>query len=157
MIPPGGEAFAHRASPGAVLVVNRWPEEGQLSSLQLGLRALTALALDAEAAIVLPVDVPLVTAETVGALVTRWREFGPPIVRPVDRSGRHGHPVIFAARLFEPLLNADGGAGAKPVVRAHATPIGDVLVEDAGAFVDIDTSEDYARALNRPPESAFHG
>lgn len=157
VIPPGGEAFAHRASPGAVLVVNRWPEEGQLSSLQLGLRALIALDLQAEAAIVQPVDVPLVTAETVRALITRWRESGPAVVRPVDPSGRHGHPVIFAAFLFEPLLSADPGAGPKPVVRAHATSIGDVLVEDEGAFLDIDTSEDYTRAFNRRPESAFPG
>lgn len=155
LIPPGGEAFAHRASPGAVLVVNRWPEEGQLSSLQLGLRALSALDLDAEAAIVFPVDAPLVTAATIRALVARWHESGPAVIRPVDRRGRHGHPVIFAARLFEPLLSADAAAGAKPIVRAHATPTGDVLVEDDGAFLDIDTPEDYVQAFNRSPESSF--
>jgi len=36
----------------------------------------------------------------------------------------------------------------KPVVRQYATTDGDVEVEDEGAFGDIDTPEDYARALS---------
>lgn len=45
------------------------------------------------------------------------------------------------------LWAADPLQGAKPIVRAHASPEGDVEVDDEGAFTDIDTPEEYARAL----------
>jgi CTP:molybdopterin cytidylyltransferase MocA len=35
--------------------------------------------------------------------------------------------------------------GAKPVFRAHASVEGDVEVADDGAFLDIDTTQDYRR------------
>ena len=37
--------------------------------------------------------------------------------------------------------------GAKQIVRAHASPAGDVAVDDEGAFTDVDTPEDYERLL----------
>jgi len=39
--------------------------------------------------------------------------------------------------------------GIKPIVRAFASPAGDVLVHDEGAFVDIDTPDEYER-VTRP-------
>ena len=47
------------------------------------------------------------------------------------------------------LRAADRSAGAKPVVRAHASARGDVEVADEGAFVDVDTPEDYERFFTR--------
>lgn len=152
VIGSGGESRAHRAAPGAVLVVNPSPDEGQLSSLQLGLRVVAVFDPDAEAVLVLPVDVPLVSGATVCALIDRWRESRMPVVRPVSRDGQHGHPVLFGGALFEGLLNADPAVGAKPIVRAHISPAGDVLVEDDGAFLDIDTAEDYIRTFKQLPE-----
>ena len=149
IVPSESEARAHRAFPGAVLVPNPWPEEGQMSSLQLGLRATAALGFDADAVVVLPVDVPLVSVATVQSLMDRWRDSRVPVVRPVSADGRHGHPVIFGRALFEVLLAADRTAGAKPIVRAHAGGDGDVPVNDEGAFLDVDTAEDYARAFGR--------
>jgi CTP:molybdopterin cytidylyltransferase MocA len=151
IIPAGGEAAGHRAAPAAILLVNPWPEKGQLSSLQLGLAAAGALELDAEAAVVLPVDVPLVTEATVRALLDRWHESHPPIVRPVNPAGQHGHPVLFSRTLFDALLSADPSDGAKPIVRGRASAAGDVVVDDPGAFLDIDTAGDYERAFHRVP------
>jgi len=74
-------------------------------------------------------------------------------VRPA-RLGRHGHPVLFDARVLPELRAADLAAGARVVVRAHAAEACDVEVDDPGAFEDIDTPEDYFRvfgvALNGP-------
>ena len=72
------------------------------------------------------------------------------IVRPVS-NGRHGHPVIFHSRLFEELERADPARGAKPVLRAHAEEVYEVTVEDEGAFIDIDTREDYERWIGPLP------
>jgi CTP:molybdopterin cytidylyltransferase MocA len=131
----------------ATVIVNQAPEEGQISSLQRGLAAAGA---DAAAVIVLPVDVPLVTVETVRRLVSRWRERRLPVVRPVSGT-RHGHPVIIDRALFEGLASAAGADGAKPIVRANAGGAGEVEVDDEGAFFDVDSAEDYRRAFGRLP------
>jgi molybdenum cofactor cytidylyltransferase len=71
-----------------------------------------------------------------------------PIVRPVN-GALHGHPVLVDRSLFALMRAADPATGAKPIVRAHATAAGDVTVDDEGAFLDIDTPDEYARVLER--------
>ena len=123
-------------------------EKGQLSSLLAGLRVVDRPGLTAT--LVTLVDVPLVAASTVRAVVDRYRRTQAPIVRPV-RGTRHGHPVLIDHSLFDSIRAADQNAGAKEVVRAYASPAGDVEVDDEGAFADIDTPEDYERfAAERP-------
>ena len=90
------------------------------------------------------VDVPLVRAPTVRAVVDRYRQTHAPIVRPV-RGAEHGHPVLIDRSLFDALRHADPGEGAKAVVRAHASATGDVPVDDEGAFADADTPVEYER------------
>ena len=96
------------------------------------------------AALITLVDVPLVAASTVRAVVDCYRRTHAPVVRPV-RGTRHGHPVLLDRSLFEAIRAADPRTGAKEVVRAHASPAGDVEVDDEGAFADFDTPEDYER------------
>jgi len=108
---------------------------GQLTSLLCGLDALASPGL--EAVLVTLVDVPLVRAETVRALVRTWRARRALIVRPA-RGPVHGHPVLFDRRLFAELRGADPAMGAKPVVRRHAERVVDMEVEDEGAFIDLD-------------------
>ena len=140
----GADAEAIRAGvrPGSRvrIVGNPDYEQGQLTSLLAGLRAIDTAA--ASAALMTLIDVPLVSAETVRKLITAQREGGASIVRPVS-GGRHGHPVIFGRALFDEFKHADPAYGAKPVVRAHAKEIVEVPVDDEGAFTDIDTREDY--------------
>jgi CTP:molybdopterin cytidylyltransferase MocA len=117
-------------------------QAGQLSSLLAGLAAIDDPQL--EAALVLPVDVPLVHAATVSAVIEAWRRTRPPIVRPVH-GDRHGHPVIFDRSVFEDLRSADPNIGAKAVFARHRDRVLDVEVKDPGAFEDIDTPEDYEK------------
>jgi molybdenum cofactor cytidylyltransferase len=107
-----------------------------------GLRALDDARVDA--ALVTLIDVPLVSARTVRALIDAHRRGRAPIVRPVS-NGRHGHPVLFDRVVFDELRRADPALGAKPVVHAHAAEILEIPVDDEGAFIDIDTREDYER------------
>ena len=62
---------------------------------------------------------------------------------------RHGHPVLIDRRLFGRFRAADPASGVKPIVRAHASAVGDVEVFDEGAFTDIDTPEEYAAVADR--------
>ena len=144
----GADADAIRAGvrpgSGVRIVDNLDYEQGQLTSLLAGLRAIDTAA--ARAALMTLIDVPLVSAETVRKLIAAQCEGGAPIVRPVSR-GRHGHPVIFGRALFDEFRRADPGRGAKQVVRAHASEIMEVSVDDEGAFIDIDTREDYETSI----------
>jgi molybdenum cofactor cytidylyltransferase len=128
------------------LVRNPDPSRGQLSSLH---EALDDLAPRVPRAIVMaPVDLPLVAPATVRAVIDAWERGGAPVVRPSQR-GRHGHPVLFDARVLPELRAAGLSAGARVVVRAHAAESCDVEVDDPGAFEDIDTPEDYRRVFGR--------
>lgn len=129
---------------------NTAPEHGQLSSLHVALAAIDHPGVSAM--LVTLVDLPLVPAETVRAVLDGYRSSGAPLVRPA-RDGRHGHPVLFDRSLFDELRHADPGLGAKPVVRAHAHEEIEVEVQDDGAFLDVDTPADYERVFGQPPPS----
>jgi molybdenum cofactor cytidylyltransferase len=128
------------------VILNTDYESGQLSSILAGLRAVDRPGV--AAMLMTLVDVPLVSAETVRAVLMRYRSTSAPVVRPVN-GDRHGHPVLIDRRLFGQFRGADSASGVKPIVRAHASAVGDVEVFDEGAFTDIDTPEDYAAVADR--------
>ena len=144
----GADAAAIRAGAqpraGVRIVDNPDYEQGQITSLLAGLRAIEASHVTA--ALVTLIDVPLVSAATVRTLLAVQREHAAPVVRPVSR-GRHGHPVIFGRALFQELHDADPAQGAKPVVRAHKAEMIEVPTDDEGAFTDIDTRQEYERII----------
>lgn len=129
----------------ARFVLNQDYDRGQLSSLVVGLGMVDRPGV--AGVLVTLVDVPLVSADTVRAVLDRYRRTHAPIVRPTSGS-RHGHPLLIDRSLFDALRAADPEVGAKPIVRAHASAEGDVEVADEGAFLDIDTAEEYARAVS---------
>lgn len=140
--------FVRRSGLTITLVENPDPSRGQLSSLLVAL-ALPAVA-SSSAILFTPVDYPTVDATTVRRLVETWRETDALIVRPTN-GHRHGHPVLLDARLFAELRAADPSVGARAVVRAHAADSVDIAVDDAGAFDDIDTPDDYRRVFGVDP------
>ena len=148
----GGDAAAVRASvprddASLAVVENPHFEDGQLSSLHVGLAAVEQRYDEIEAAMVTLVDLPLISASTVRTVLDTFRAHPQaPLVRP-RRAGRHGHPVIFNRSIFGELRRADPTKGAKPVVHAHSAEEVNVDVDDAGAFADIDTPEDYDRII----------
>lgn len=138
------EAELLQAGLAVRCVVNHGFEAGQLSSLIVGLES--AALPGVEAILLGLVDAPLVSARTVQAVLGRYLETGAPVVRPV-RGPQHGHPVLIDRALFGAIRQADPTVGAKPIVRAHVSPSGDVEVDDDGAFMDLDTREAHERAM----------
>jgi molybdenum cofactor cytidylyltransferase len=121
-------------------------QSGQLSSLLAGLGDRDDPRL--EALLLTLVDAPFITEDTYRRVLHTWRTTRAPIVRPA-RGDVHGHPVVFDQAVFEELRRADPNVGAKAVVRARAADIVNVAVEDEGAFVDVDTADDYESSLER--------
>jgi len=138
------EAELRDSGLGADAVLNAAYEQGQLSSLLVGLDAVSAP--DLEAILLGLVDAPLVSADTVRALIDRYHEIRAPLVRPV-RGSEHGHPVLLDRSLFDELRHVDPSQGAKSIVRASVSPAGEVEVDDEGAFMDIDMPADHERAM----------
>ncbi len=141
---PIASRFSESGLP-ARFVVNREYDKGQLSSLLAGLNVLDRPGVTA--VLVTLVDVPLVSAATVRTVVEAYTRTRAPIVRPTS-GDRHGHPLLIDRALFAALRAADPSAGAKPIVRAHASAAGDIAIDDEGAFTDIDTEEDYRRMIS---------
>lgn len=137
-----------RLIPPIRFVPNPHADTGQLSSVIAGLNV--ADRPGTRGILLAPVDMPLVTGETVAALLGAFRATLAPIVRPVCQ-GRHGHPVIFGRTVFDQLRHADPSEGARAVVHANRAAIVDIEVSDPGVLVDIDTPEDYARVFGRAP------
>jgi molybdenum cofactor cytidylyltransferase len=127
-------------------------DKGQLSSLVAGLNVIDRPGV--AACLIMLVDVPLVSATTVRAVVDRYRATRALIVRPVA-GGRHGHPVIVDRGLFDRFRAADPSLGAKVVVRQHASAEGEVEVADAGAFLDVDTPDEYEELLRKLERGGF--
>ncbi|MGH7483118.1 MAG: nucleotidyltransferase family protein [Longimicrobiales bacterium] len=126
---------------GARVVVNPDADSEQLDSLRLGL---AALARTTEAAIVLPVDHPLVRPETVDALIHGFRARGRPIVRVVH-DGRPGHPTLFGRAVFD-ALTGDLPDGAESLIERRPDDVEDVAVDDPGVVADLDTPDAVRRA-----------
>jgi CTP:molybdopterin cytidylyltransferase MocA len=122
------------------VVENPRPEEGQLSSLLTGLDASDGPAV--EGVLVTLVDVPLVSARTIRALLERTAASDAPILRATHLE-RHGHPVIFKRAVFDALRRADPREGARAVMRT--VQVEDVEVADPGVAEDVDTAADYER------------
>lgn len=141
----GGAAEEEARSAGARVVLNRATRSQQIDSLRLGL---ASLAPESAAAVVLPVDHPLVRTGTVAALIDHWRATGAsgastPVTRPLH-DGRPGHPTLFPRAMWSALMAPLPG-GAREVVEDGRRPTEDVPVEDPGVLADIDTPEAYAR------------
>jgi molybdenum cofactor cytidylyltransferase len=134
---------------GLRFVSNPDADSGQLSSVIAGLNAADRPGV--AGLLVTPVDAPLIGAATVRQLLAAISNRHLPLVR-ATHNGRHGHPVVFARRVFDELRHANPGVGAKEIVQRYALNgiYGiDLEVDDPGVLLDIDEPADYERAMRR--------
>jgi molybdenum cofactor cytidylyltransferase len=118
-------------------LVNPGSAEGMASSLRLGI---SALPLDAKAALILTVDQPAVDAALLRSLLALAdRHPDRPIL--CAYADTLGIPAVVPPRLFPELKSLRGDQGAKPVL-LRENPV--ALPFPEGAF-DLDTPEDLER------------
>jgi molybdenum cofactor cytidylyltransferase len=128
---------------GASIVLNPSPEEGQFSSLRVGLREVLNHGRDA--AMVTLVDRPPAQAATLETLYAEFQDAaatGKWAVIP-EHAGRHGHPILLSRELIEAILKAPATSTARAVLHQHKDRIQYVPVEDAAVFINVNTPEDY--------------
>jgi CTP:molybdopterin cytidylyltransferase MocA len=128
----------------AFLVVNPNPQQGQFSSLQVGLREVLNRGRDA--AIITLVDRPPAEVETIqqirGSFVSSdeniWAvvpEFG----------GKHGHPFVIGREMIEAFLRAPVHSSAREVEHANQAHIRYFSVSDPLVVTNVDTPEDFEK------------
>lgn len=152
---PGPVAAAARQA-GARVAVNPDPDHPELGGPVSSVRAaLDALPDEAAGIVLLPVDHPLVSSDTVARLIEVFRSEEAPVVSPVA-AGRRGHPVVVSATLFAELREAGLTEGVRTVLARHADATVEVGVADRGIHKDLDTLADYRRAFPRAYRKRFH-
>jgi molybdenum cofactor cytidylyltransferase len=130
------------AHPRIRPVMNPDFARGQSTSLRVGLESCDDRS---EAVVVLLGDQPEVPPQAIVAVIDSWRRDGRPIVQ-ASYGGRPAHPVLFAREAWARLEGTQGDEGARSFLADGAS----ALVEMGGSPPeDIDTEDDYARAMAR--------
>jgi molybdenum cofactor cytidylyltransferase len=144
----GHHAEAVEAAIGAfpiTVVRNPAPDEGQATSVRLGLQALSPKL---DAIIVAPADMPLIDAQDVIALIGAYRRRGAAtMVVPRVRTGRDdetvpGNPVIFDAALREAWLAGEADLACRKWRERHPEQVCWFDTDSRRYRVDIDTPAD---------------
>jgi molybdenum cofactor cytidylyltransferase len=131
--------------PPEEVVINRDWEDGQLSSIQCGLRSLPS---GTDGMLLCLIDHPLISRELVDELAEQFYESGKSIVLPIYK-GRRGHPVIFASGLYEELLSAPLETGARAVVWAHSEEVCEMETSEKACVLNLNDPDAWAKALER--------
>lgn len=120
-------------------------QQGQLSSIKSAIRSLPQGG--TEGLILCPVDHPLISSFLVSQLIHEFDSTRKQIVLPTHKRKR-GHPVIFRASLYDELLAASPGVGARQVVWAHAADVAEVETDEEGVILNLNDPETLKRTLN---------
>lgn len=146
----GHHADAVEAAVGQfpiTLVRNPAPDEGQASSVRVGLQALSPRL---DAVIVALADQPLLTAQDITALIAAFKQRGDaamvvPRVRGGDGSVQPGNPVIFDAALRDEWRAGAADLACRRWRQEHPERIRWLDTDNHRYCVDIDTPEDLER------------
>jgi molybdenum cofactor cytidylyltransferase len=121
-------------------------KSGMLSSIQAAVRYARRRHEGDAGWMFLLIDQPGVTAAVIDALAAAFREGTHPIVVPVH-DGRRGHPVVIHSKLGDEILSLDPNVGLKQLMQAHAAERREVPAGTAAIHQDIDTPEEYRKAV----------
>jgi molybdenum cofactor cytidylyltransferase len=96
------------------------------------------LAPDSVGVVILPGDMPLITASTLRTVAEAFvKADGERVVYAADATGAQRNPVIWPRSYFAALRDLTGDRGAKPLIRDAVA----VTVRDDRELLDVDTPE----------------
>jgi molybdenum cofactor cytidylyltransferase len=132
-----------KVAPTTKIVTNQDYKEGMSSSVKCGVKNAPT---ETEAYMLLLGDQPFISPEIINTVLAGYKKSKHGIVIPVY-DGKHGHPVIFNVKYKQELL-AIGDRGAKVITEKHAGEIMEVTVNASEVLTDIDTPQDYQKAVD---------
>jgi molybdenum cofactor cytidylyltransferase len=131
-------------SHAAFLAVNPAPQNGQFSSLQVGLQ--DVLNRGRDAAIVTLVDRPPAEVETIEQIKAAFLGSDDHIWAVVPEfGGKHGHPFVIGREMIEAFLRAPVHSTARDVEHANQEHILYLPVSDPLITANVDTPEDFEK------------
>jgi molybdenum cofactor cytidylyltransferase len=150
----GHHADAVEAAVGAfpiTLARNPSPDDGQASSVRIGLKALSPKL---DAVIVALADQPLIDAQDITALIGAFKKRGDaamvvPRVVGDDGQGQPGNPVIFEAALRDEWLAGAADAACRRWRQDNPNRVRWLDTDNRRYRIDIDTPEDIERFASR--------
>lgn len=132
--------YAH----AAFLVKNPHPDQGQFSSLRLGLTEVLNMGRDA--AILTLVDRPPAAPQTIELLQNEFQKGSREIWAVVPEfNQKHGHPIVIGREMIEAFLRAPATSNAREVEHANQARIRYVPVSDPNIALNVNTPEDFQK------------
>ncbi|MDP2898013.1 MAG: nucleotidyltransferase family protein [bacterium] len=125
------------------IVANPDYKLGMLSSVRCGLQALPE---PCDKVLAVLGDQPAVTSELVNQLVRSSSTTDKGILVPVYR-GKRGHPILFSTRYRDEIMTSFDDSGLRGLLQSHPDDIFELTVSTPAALSDIDSPDDYRRAL----------
>ena len=132
-------------------VRNPAPDDGQPSSLRIGLRALPT---DLGAVLIALADQPLIEAQDIRALINAFEARGAaamvvPRVRDPHGAATPGNPVMIDPGLRDAWLAGDVNAAGRRWREQHPHRVGWFDTDNARYILDVDTPDDLQRFAQR--------
>jgi molybdenum cofactor cytidylyltransferase len=146
IVSPENADWASDEVQEAHVVVNSASSEEMLSSVRLGVRAL----MECQGILILPVDHPLVTEQTVAALMNAGRREIDAVIKPTH-SGNPGHPIFIPMSLYPFILASGSQDTLRNIISSSGITVRCLEVTDAGILRNINTLEDFSSLSRKEP------
>ena len=104
---------------------------------------ITALPVVAKGVLILPADMPDITADDIRTVIDAAQASDAPIVRACTETGLAGHPIYFAAHTFARFANLTGDRGASRLTSELEGQTLFVPLQGDRARLDLDTPDDW--------------
>ncbi len=129
------------------VVHNPHPEQGQASSLRIGLRALGA---QLDCVLVALADQPLLHAQDIADLIKAYKQRPQEVslVQPLV-DGVRGNPLVFSAEVREQIESGDADAGCRKWQQRNAAQVLHWPTSNQRYAIDIDTEQDIEQLAQR--------
>lgn len=136
-------------SEGCIEAYNADYDSGMFSSIKTGISKAGELYPDAAGYLVMPVDCPLISGETVRTVAEHagHDSGGEDFFVPVFE-GKKGHPLFVPKLYAEEICSYDGPGGLKAITDKYWDRMVRIPVSDEGCLLDMDTPEGYSELLD---------
>jgi molybdenum cofactor cytidylyltransferase len=131
--------------PPVTIVHNPDYEEGMLSSVRAGLRALPD---HVEETFIALGDQPAISSALINTMLDAFSQTGKGMMVPLHQD-RRGHPLLLSPTYRAEILTHFDDQGLRGLLHTHPEDVAEVPVDTDGGLHDIDTPEDYQRAVER--------
>lgn len=150
---PADAPVRDSAIAGSPVRIVRVPDavDGMSRSIVRGIAALAPEAGPEDGLMILPADMPAVTAPALSDLIVRFQANPALVIRGGTAGGEPGHPVIFPRALWPALSALTGDEGGRSVLRKNEGRVRVIALPGRMTLLDLDTPEDWAawRAVRR--------